>query len=115
LNEVARRCLQVMREVDVVARYGGEEFIVLLPETILEGAAQAAERMKVCITGHPIVVGERQVEISVSIGAAEIDERCLTWRRCWSAPIRRCMQPSAPAAARFRCGKTARSEATRPI
>jgi diguanylate cyclase (GGDEF)-like protein/PAS domain S-box-containing protein len=77
LKEVARRCLQVVREVDVVARYGGEEFITLLPETTLEGAAQAAERMKECITGQPIVVGEKQVEVSVSIGAAEIDERCL--------------------------------------
>jgi len=77
LKEVARRCLQVMREVDVVARYGGEEFVILLPETTLEGAAQAAERMKECITDQPIVVGEKRVEISVSIGAAEVDERCL--------------------------------------
>ena len=69
--------MQVVREVDVVARYGGEEFIVLLPETNLEGAAQTSEWMKACITDQPILVGERQVEILVSIGAAEIDESCL--------------------------------------
>ena len=77
LKEVARRCMEVVREIDVVARYGGEEFIVLLPETVLEGAAQAAERMKARITDQPIIVGEWQVEVSVCIGVAEIDERCL--------------------------------------
>lgn len=47
LAEVLRTC---SRAIDVVARYGGEEFAVLLPETCVQGATQAAERMRAQLT-----------------------------------------------------------------
>ncbi|HKI91308.1 MAG TPA: GGDEF domain-containing protein, partial [Gaiellaceae bacterium] len=40
------------REIDVAARHGGEEFAVLLPETDLTGAQEAAERFIVALAGH---------------------------------------------------------------
>lgn len=40
---------ETARETDFVARYGGEEFIILLPETGVEGAMQAAERFRAAL------------------------------------------------------------------
>ncbi|MEN3002442.1 MAG: diguanylate cyclase [Armatimonadota bacterium] len=52
-DEVLRRVAQILkrqvREVDFVARYGGEEFAIVLPATELEGAVQAAERLRQAI------------------------------------------------------------------
>jgi diguanylate cyclase (GGDEF)-like protein len=46
LVETARRIGRAIRaQVDTFARYGGEEFVLVLPETPLEGALVAAEKM----------------------------------------------------------------------
>lgn len=46
LIEVAYVLRQSIRDVDFVARLGGEEFVVLMPDTDIEAARQAAERMR---------------------------------------------------------------------
>src|SRR5262249_20173325 len=47
LHEVARALAEVVnRPADLAARYGGEEFVVLLVDTVLEGAVFLAERMR---------------------------------------------------------------------
>ena len=43
LASVAREC---MRPQDTLARYGGEEFIVLLPDSSIHEAMEAAQRMQ---------------------------------------------------------------------
>ena len=58
------------REPDVPARYGGEEFIVLLPDCDLEGAIDAAERIRARL-GEEVFEGGA---VTVSIGAAEYPE-----------------------------------------
>ena len=55
------------REPDVPARYGGEEFIVLLPDCDIDGAIDAAERVRTRLAQE--VFEGRQV--TISIGAAE--------------------------------------------
>ena len=55
------------REPDVPARYGGEEFIVLLPDCDLQGAIDAAERIRVRLSEEVFEGGA----VTVSIGAAE--------------------------------------------
>jgi diguanylate cyclase (GGDEF)-like protein len=45
LKLVAERILETVRESDQVFRYGGEEILVVLPETRLNDAERAAERM----------------------------------------------------------------------
>ncbi|HJV33584.1 diguanylate cyclase [Geomonas sp.] len=64
--------LQTVRGVDVAFRYGGEEFIVLLPETKLENALLAAERLRKAIEGGTAkhLVGTATRGVTVSIGVA---------------------------------------------
>lgn len=56
LSRVASLLLQSLRgKDDFAARFGGEEFVVLLPETVKEGAAIVAERIRkmVEVAGSP--------------------------------------------------------------
>ncbi len=55
------------REFDVAARYGGEEFTVILPETPLEDAGRAAERIREMIAEYEMPgVGAVTASIGVS-------------------------------------------------
>jgi diguanylate cyclase (GGDEF)-like protein len=49
LQAVAAVFLRLVRGRDMVYRYGGEEFLVIMPDTSLEAAAAAAERIRVAI------------------------------------------------------------------
>jgi len=46
LTHVAQTASRVVRPIDLVARWGGEEFLAILPETNLEGALSAAEKIR---------------------------------------------------------------------
>ena len=72
--EVARLIQKGMREgVDIVGRFGGEEFIVLLPQTELEGAKLAAERVRADIAARAIDIGDGQtLPITMSFGCAQL-------------------------------------------
>jgi diguanylate cyclase (GGDEF)-like protein len=55
------------RDIDFAARYGGEEFTVILPETSLNGAIQAADRIRERIAAQQIVgIGNITASIGVS-------------------------------------------------
>lgn len=63
----------IMRETDRLGRIGGEEFAVLLPETAMEGAHLAAERILAVVRAARVDVGaDTMVRFSVSIGAATV-------------------------------------------
>jgi two-component system cell cycle response regulator len=77
LSEVARRLQAEVREVDLVFRQGGEEFVLLLPETDLDGARHAAERICRALRDTPIRLaaddpefGELVTSITASLGVA---------------------------------------------
>jgi len=70
LCTVASRLVGAVRTGDTVARFGGDEFTVLLEE--MSGPAEAsatAERMLRSLR-LPIVAGDREIVLSVSIGIA---------------------------------------------
>jgi diguanylate cyclase (GGDEF)-like protein len=46
IKDYARRAAAMLRLPDVLARFGGEEFVILLPDTDLASARQAAERIR---------------------------------------------------------------------
>lgn len=72
LKEVSKRIKDNLRGVDMVARIGGEEFLVAMPDTQLNEARMAAERLCRVIDDHPVTLAGNKgnVSVSVSIGVA---------------------------------------------
>ncbi|MBI5128358.1 MAG: diguanylate cyclase [Rhodopseudomonas palustris] len=67
LANLARGC---KRDYDVLARIGGEEFALLMPETELQQARIAAERLRRKVAADSMVVASHPVSATVSIGVA---------------------------------------------
>jgi diguanylate cyclase (GGDEF)-like protein len=74
LRETARRIQGTVREIDLAARYGGEEFAVLLPDTTLEKALHAAERIRLAVEAAPVVTRKGPVPVTLSAGVAVLDD-----------------------------------------
>jgi diguanylate cyclase (GGDEF)-like protein/PAS domain S-box-containing protein len=68
-------CQQQLRSVDTLGRYGGEEFVILMPETVRSGAAQAAERIRAAIADLELDTAAGQLSVTVSVGVASIEPR----------------------------------------
>jgi diguanylate cyclase (GGDEF)-like protein len=74
----ARAMQQHFRPGDLIARYGGNEFCVLLPDTRLDRALTALERLRSSIEHAAITLDDgRSLTITISGGAA-------AWRDGWS-------------------------------
>jgi len=59
-----------LRTYDQLGRFGGEEFTALLPRTGTAEARRIAERLRRAVVASPILLGDEEVRISVSIGIA---------------------------------------------
>jgi diguanylate cyclase (GGDEF)-like protein/PAS domain S-box-containing protein len=69
LQALAKACLPLLRNVDLLARIGGEEFAVMLPETAAGRAWEVAERLRQAIAALVIRLPSGQsVTFTVSIG-----------------------------------------------
>ncbi|UGQ44811.1 GGDEF domain-containing protein [Massilia endophytica] len=68
---VSKMLTESLRAIDMVARFGGEEFVVLMPETDLDVAVLAAERLRETACALRIE-GESgaQVALTLSVGVA---------------------------------------------
>jgi diguanylate cyclase (GGDEF)-like protein/PAS domain S-box-containing protein len=70
LQEVAERLTQCARRSDTVARLGGDEFVVLAEELgRAEDAQLIADKIRDAVC-TPVVIGERSVHVSASVGIA---------------------------------------------
>jgi len=66
-----------LRATDILGRYGGEELVLLLPQLNLEQAMPVLERVRQDV--EAMVIPELKGRpVTVSIGAAELDENDLT-------------------------------------
>lgn len=74
LLAVCERWRNSLRSMDLLARLGGEEFAVLLPETGLEGATVAAERLRILIVERAVPLDEGEIRCTVSIGVSVMHE-----------------------------------------
>jgi diguanylate cyclase (GGDEF)-like protein len=68
---VSRLLTESLRAIDMVARFGGEEFVVLMPETDLDVAVLAAERLREAASALRIdCESGAQVALTLSVGVA---------------------------------------------
>ncbi len=72
LRHMVSLCLLHLRAQDILARYGGEEFVVLMPETDLQGAMIASERIRNEIEKMRIKNPLGDLSITVSMGVATL-------------------------------------------
>ncbi len=77
LKIIAQLLQAGLRDADPISRYGGEEFAILLPETALEGAVLACERLRKSIESYDWSSIDADLKVTVSIGLAS-DMSCET-------------------------------------
>jgi diguanylate cyclase (GGDEF)-like protein len=73
IKSVANILLKNKRWPDIAGRLGGEEFVLMLPETKLDGAVVAAERLRQMVADHVVSVGEDRIPVTISIGASSCE------------------------------------------
>jgi diguanylate cyclase (GGDEF)-like protein len=71
LRAVGAQLTRVLRSTDVRCRYGGDEFLIILPDTALAGAQQAAESVRLKLATLGIVADGKTLPVTVSLGVAE--------------------------------------------
>ncbi len=70
LKHVVQVIKKHLRAVDVLGRFGGEEFMVLMPDTQLSGAQEAANRMRLALQEAPMPLQETELRMTASFGVA---------------------------------------------
>ncbi len=73
LCHLVNLCHKQLRSQDVLGRYGGEEFVVLMPETDINGAVRASERLREKIEKMKIAAGGKSLSITMSMGVASFE------------------------------------------
>lgn len=72
LAHIAEVIRKTVRKQDVTARWGGEEFLVLLPDTDLEGALVAMEKVRFAVSSAYIEWDGARISQTITIGVAEL-------------------------------------------
>ncbi|HDP67777.1 MAG TPA: GGDEF domain-containing protein [Candidatus Marinimicrobia bacterium] len=73
LRMIGNTLRKELRVHDIYARYGGEEFVVLLPETEAQCARTVAEKIRHSIAQKTVSQNGISVNVTVSLGVAELD------------------------------------------
>jgi len=73
LRQVSSVFGQNLRKSDIVCRYGGEEFILLMPQTTVEQATAAAEKLRKTVEGWTFPGVPRPVTISMGVASFPVD------------------------------------------
>lgn len=72
LQAVTALVKENIRTTDIVARWGGEEFMVLMPESDLQAARNAAEKLRLAIAGHHF---DKVGNLTVSFGVVSFEQQ----------------------------------------
>jgi diguanylate cyclase len=70
LRHFAEAARANMRACDLVARWGGEEFLLLMPETGLDQALEALERLRAQVESASIASAQGEMRFTFSAGVA---------------------------------------------
>lgn len=71
---VARLLLKTSRRSDTVAHYGNGVFVMLLKHTDIESAKKASERLCELVSNSNFFLGDREIQLKISIGITDITE-----------------------------------------
>jgi diguanylate cyclase (GGDEF)-like protein len=76
LRKLAEVVFGMMRDVDVFGRYGGREFLLIMPDTALEGAVIAGERLRAAVNAAAFdgLGAERRVTCSSGLAQRNAKE-----------------------------------------
>ncbi len=74
LTRVAAVMSQNLRPTDLVARFGGEEFVILFPDTELDQAETAANRVRLAVAADQQVMddGRELPNVTISMGVCQL-------------------------------------------
>jgi diguanylate cyclase (GGDEF)-like protein/PAS domain S-box-containing protein len=72
LKNLTRTLSHQLRETDTISRWGGEEFLVILSNVDLPRLQQVAEKLRALIERSLVNLDDRQIQVTVSVGAALI-------------------------------------------
>jgi diguanylate cyclase (GGDEF)-like protein len=73
LKRIAGEVSVTLRNIDCIGRYGGEEFLMVLPQTLLDGAMVKAERVRQLIAAIEFPEIGPGFQVTVSIGVAQFN------------------------------------------
>lgn len=71
---IARLLLKTSRRSDIVAHYGGGVFAMLLKHTDIDSAKKASERLCELVSNSNFFLGDREIQLKISIGITDITE-----------------------------------------
>ncbi|UPR59675.1 GGDEF domain-containing protein [Vibrio sp. ED004] len=71
LHNLGEILINNLRAHDVAFRYGGEEFLIMLPDTAINDACTAAEKLKVLIESHTFWK-QQEKPLTASFGVAQL-------------------------------------------
>ena len=74
LRKIGSTCREVLRDEDVCGRIGGEEFAITLAQATLPVALKVAERLRQTMNAVELVVGDKTLRFTVSVGVAALAE-----------------------------------------
>ena len=74
LTVVATALAANLRPTDLVARFGGEEFVIIFPDTDLDLAARAADRVRRAVKSEVLVMpdGSPLPSVTISMGVSQL-------------------------------------------
>jgi diguanylate cyclase (GGDEF)-like protein len=88
LKSIAKTLQDGVRAVDVCARFGGEEIAILLPQTVLGGAVELADRLRKAVGLKPVMALGNEVPVTISCGVACYPDGVLTKEALFAAADR---------------------------
>lgn len=68
LCQCVRQLRSRLRQTDLIGRYGGEEFMILLPDTLAQGAHRIIESLRSAIEKTPVRFADALIPVSFSAG-----------------------------------------------
>lgn len=73
LKKISETIAHSLREQDTASRFGGEEFLILLPETMIDGAFKLAERIRQKIEKMELNFQGHSIRSTISAGVSQYD------------------------------------------